>query len=120
LIEVYRVRRRFGWDGWEFAPAQCTDDCKQDTACEAIGCTQQPGTDCACKDTICRCTCGVAGDRFGGEFWFVNAGDVRKEFILGRRLAVYDAGIESAEVLLKAYPDQYEKLLAERKDLIPA
>ena len=102
--EIYRVRKRFGWDGWEFAPAGCDADCKGDChRNEDLDCTKQPGSGCVCSESICRCACGVAERIFGGDIWVVSAGDQNsnKMSVLERRFATGDASLPSAADYLK-------------------
>ena len=104
--ESYRVMERFNWDGWELAPNQC----QCGLTC-SNKCTGKAGSDCKCKDTSCRCACGVPKDRWGGDIWLVRPRHPRKEFMLeglGRK-AVGDVTIPPLTQLLKH--KEYRKLL---------
>jgi len=108
--EAYRVRKRFQWRGWEFAPpGDC--DCGRSVEPPAKPgdepvqtcphCTGQVGTGCGCRHTICRCACGIPATTFGGDIWLVEAGHERKAMLLLHRFAIGDASIPPVDELLK-------------------
>lgn len=102
--ELYRVRKRFGWDGWEYAPVACTQDCVSEChSNDELGCTKVAGKGCVCSESICRCACGVPERIWGGDTWAVIAGDqnTNKLSLLARRFATGDASLPSADEWLK-------------------
>lgn len=107
-MEVYRVRRNFSWDGWVLAPkgpdGECYCDCGPERRCKGL-----VATGCVCHDTSCHCDCGIREDQYGGDVWIVDDGHDRKEFILNRRFAIYDAGLPAVDEMLKE--DEYKRLL---------
>lgn len=115
MYEAYRVRRRFQWRGWEYAPGgQCECSKQVDNegkgSCEAFGCTGEVGTGCeACYMDRCRCACNIPPERYGGEIWIVESGNPRKEMILRQRFAVGDVSIPPVDELLK--DEKYSRLL---------
>jgi len=109
--EAYRVRKRFGWGGWEFAPAgdcQCSQEAN--SPCQESGCAGQVGTGCkACPPEVCRCACNIPIERYGGDVWIVQAGHPRKDIMLANRFAVGDASLPPVEELLKQI--EFQRLL---------
>lgn len=93
-----RVLRPFTWMGWNFAPKDgCRCTCSKErlvtvrvpkynragalisiaTEPQMIpgpvsNCTHQPGTACACNETVCDCPCGMPVNNFGGDVWVVD------------------------------------------------
>jgi len=108
-MEAYRVRKNFQWDGWIFAPKGPSGECKCPCVQEDIGCVGLVGQDCMCKDTACHCDCGIPSESYGGDVWFVDPGNPRKETMLEHRFATYDAGLPSVDTLLK--DEEYKRLL---------
>ena len=102
--EAYRVRRRFNWRGWIFAPdigqCQCHDEGKE--GCNAFrGCMGVTASSCGCKGSVCRCDCGIPRERYAGDIWLVEDGHPRKAAMLSSRFAVYDATLASVDTLLQ-------------------
>jgi hypothetical protein len=89
MYEVYRVRRMFGWDGWQYSRRGAC-------GCGCSNCTGENGTGCkVCGGSICHCEggCYIPAERFAGDVWLVPAGHPRKEIMLAQRLVVPDASI---------------------------
>ena len=108
-FEAYKVRRHFGWGGWEFAPqGECHCPCYADKG--TSNCTGVTGSSCECKDTACHCQCGIPAGRYAGDIWFVEErGVVAKDMMLAHRYAVSDPSLEPADVLLQK--EEYKRLL---------
>jgi len=106
MYEAYRVMKRFGWKGWELAPAKCTCDCRS----KGGACTGTVGSDCPCSGTVCRCACGIDPAHYGGDIWIVESGHPRKDIMLMNRFCIGDASIPPVEELLAQ--DQYKRLLS--------
>ncbi len=103
MYEVYRVRKRFQWRGWEYAP-------KGACSCGCEGCTGQVGSGCmACPSDACRCDCNIPPERYGGDIWIIEAGHPRKDIMLRHRFGIGDGSL-NAEELLKQ--DEYKRLLS--------
>lgn len=116
MYEAYRVRRRFQWRGWEYAPSgpcQCSQEENAEGRgdCKDLGCTGEVGTGCkACYMERCRCACNIPVERYGGDVWIVEEGHPRKDMILGQRLAIKDVTLSPADELVKE--EQYSRLLS--------
>lgn len=102
MFEAYRVKRKFQWDGWIYAPhvnrgipGRCNCDCADHSPC-----TSQVGTGCGCAGTICHCDCGIPAHLYAGDIWIVMAGHPRKENMLLIRMAVPDPSIPHIDELL--------------------
>ena len=103
--EAYRVRKRFNWRGWIFAPhdndGQCQCGHEGVQGCNAFHqCMGRIASSCGCKSSICRCDCGIPRERYGGDIWLVEEGHPRKAAMLASRFAVYDSGISPVDNLL--------------------
>lgn len=100
--EAYRVRRRFGWGGWEYGPKEkgCSCGCEECTGAAGIGCE-------SCSP---ECICNIPPERYGGDIWIVEAGRPNKESLLERHFATGDASIPAVDELLKN--EQYSRLLS--------
>lgn len=113
--EAYRVRRRFGWRGWQLAPVgACTCQCRQsgDERCNVVA-----ASGCVCEDAA-TCACGIPAREYAGDIWIVEAGHPRKDIMLANRFAVGDASIPAVDVLLQE--ERYSRMVlapheAERK-----
>lgn len=102
MYEAYRVRKKFSWRGWVYAPnvgaCQCHDEGPQ--GCNAYGaCTGVVGSSCGCKNSVCRCDCGIERERYAGDVWLVEAGHPRKDTMLAHRFVTYDAALPSGDEL---------------------
>lgn len=106
-MEAYRVRKNFQWDGWVFAPKGPDGTCKCGCSPD-IGCKGMVGSGCRCADTACHCDCGIRPDSYGGDVWFIDEGNPRKEIMLDHRFATYDASLPSVETLKTQ--KEYKKL----------
>ena len=104
MYTTYRVRKRFQWGGWEYAPRGGCD-------CGCEGCTGQVGTGCQCRETICRCACGIPAETYAGDIWIVQAGHPRLEVMMANRFASGDASIPPVDELLKE--ERFKRLLSE-------
>jgi len=112
-MEAYRVRKNFQWDGWVFAPqgqdGECKCGCGPERDCKGL-----VGKGCICHDTACHCDCGIREDQYGGDVWFVNDGNERKDVMLAHRFATYDAGLpDTVDEMLKQ--DEYKRLFLNLK-----
>lgn len=131
MYEAYRVRRRFGWNGWQFSASgacECSkvlgsnqvltraDEMGQPgrtgkfdlNPCQDLAiCTGFTATACQCSDNgYCGMgsgggACGIKSYTYGGDIWLVRELDARKEHILQRRFAIYDPTIPTGDELLK-------------------
>lgn len=114
-MEAYRVRKNFQWDGWIYAPqGGCKCGCDE---LDGSGCTGVVGTGCNCHDT-CHCDCGIRANLYGGDVWFVDEGNPRKEMMLAHRFATYDSSLPPTDSLLEQ--DEYKKLLSTPPSIKPA
>ena len=97
--QAYRVRKNFGWNGWQYAPGpECACQCSDSPE---FGCSGRTATSCKCKGTSCHCHCGLSPETYGGDIWFALEGDTRLEMMMRSRQAVPDASLPSADELLK-------------------
>ncbi len=117
MYEAYRVRKVFGWSGWMYAPNKggaCECDCAtpkaqgRDEQGKEIPdqsrnpqCLARVASTCSCKDSICRCSCGIEQGRYAGDIWIVEAGHPRKDMMLFTRKASSDASIQPIDDLLE-------------------
>lgn len=128
--EVYRVRRKFQYSGFVYAPVgpcECSrypgssiradrlgsngkaEDSVQDSnIChDTKVCRGSSAQACTCPDSgYCGMgggygACGIKPWQYGGDIWLVQAGDPRKLHILARRFVIYDPTLPAAEELLK-------------------
>ena len=115
-METFRVRRKFNWRGWSYAPAgpACACECPKDTS----SCSGKVATNCGCKGTICNCSCGIPRDMYAGDIWFVEDNHPRKETMIDRRFVTYDSGIPPVDELV-AKP-QFKRLLGRPKEPVSA
>ena len=104
---AYRVRRRFQWNGWEFAPPDACK-CERDSCRQ---CTQQVGSGCGvCKGSTCHCPCSIPAWRYGGDVWLVEERHPRLDVMMGNRFAVDDTALPPADKLLEE--EKYSRLLS--------
>lgn len=96
MFEAYRVLKQFQWRGWQFAPRP-NNPCE----CGCEKCTGIVGSTCDCKESICRCACGISQALYGGDIWIVEAGHPRKEIMLIHRYVGGDGSLPPVEDLLK-------------------
>lgn len=131
--EAYRVKKRFQWRGWEFAPpgkCECStqmhaaarvDDrgkLVDGNACIENGCTGKVGTGCkACPPEACRCACNIPKETYAGDTWIVEDGHPRKEHMLLNRFAVYDDSLDPVEELMKQ--EKFSQLVNEPETRVP-
>lgn len=129
MYEVYRVRRSFQWNVWQFAPpGRCacslvqgstelstrvvngvaTEGMYDKNPCQDTGeCTGMNATACGCGDNgYCGYSggggaCGIKPHNYGGDIWIVNAGDPRKEYVITRRRVIYDPSLPDVDQLIK-------------------
>ncbi len=127
MYESYRVRRRFQWRGWELAPKNsCDCGCGHEIADEdghlILGpiptCTGETAVGCQCRETICRCTCGIPRATYGGDIWIVEAGHPRKDMMLGQRFALGDASLPTVDEFLEK--EEYQRLLSPPMESVKA
>lgn len=106
-MEAYRVTKSFQWDGWFFAPnTECRCPCRQYPGDACLG---HNAAGCKCHDTSCHCDCGIPPKQYGGDIWLVQPGNPRKESMLMRRYAVYDASLPPISEIMNQ--EKYQKLL---------
>lgn len=114
-FEVYRVNRRFVWDGWQFAPKAGTHqqdfEVLKEPRAKTTGSSSYPrdaahfmkGQGCwderACDPSV-----------YGGDIWVVAENHPHKAAILSRKKAVYYNGQTSVDDLLS--DDKYKRLLS--------
>ena len=106
--EVYRVRKRFDWRGWQYGPSpgRCGCDC----FVKGTHCTGQVGSGCEqCAPSSCQCSCGIPVDRYAGDIWIVEERHPRKDLMLLRRFASGDGSLPSIDDLLEQ--EEYSRLL---------
>ena len=115
-FEVYRVNRRFVWDGWQFAPKAGVHNQtfeilpgKKNRPHESAHFMKGQG----CWDER---SCDPA--LYAGDIWIVEENHPRKAAILGRNKAVYDSGLTPADELLK--DEKYKRLLSPPKQVVRA
>lgn len=104
-LSVWRVRRAFGWDGWQYNPRTSIAD--ESCICVHNHCPRRFVGD-GCR---CRCDCGCTGpDGFGraGNIFVAPEGHPRLEMMLASRAVVYDATLDRDQIL--AQP-QYKRLV---------
>ena len=118
-FEVYRVNRRFVWDGWQFAPKAGSHGQTFDVLTEPRGSGQAAKgarasypRDAAdwMKSQGCWDERSCNPEFYGGDLWIVEENHPRKAAILARNKAVYYNGQESIPELLE--DDKYKRLLA--------
>jgi hypothetical protein len=97
MFEVYRVLRKFHWNGYIYGPeGLCTcieDECQQCSHTNGTGCT-------VCVTSRCDCLCTIHPETFGGDVWVVEAGHPRKSAIITSRFVIGDASVPDIEILL--------------------
>lgn len=77
-----------------------------------MSCCHEVGSGCVCRQTICRCSCGILPEQYGGDIWLVEDRHPRKEIMLAHRFAIGDSSIPSVDELLRE--EKYKALLAPR------
>lgn len=105
MLEVYRVKRRFQWDGKTYAPnpangIDCDSRLRRDKDDNPIG--GMVGTGCNVKNCplFKRCDIAITRKNYGGDVWIVESGHPRKESIISSRFVVGDASLPSADDIL--------------------
>lgn len=124
--EAYRVLQKFGWRGWVFAPSgECQCGCRpqvgdgdphhggQPARGGGVPCCGEVGSGCVCRHTICRCSCGILPEQYGGDIWLVEDNHPRKGTMLGYRFVIGDASIPPIDELLS--DEKYKRLLSPRR-----
>lgn len=122
-FEVYRVNRRFVWDGWQFAPRAGAND-RDDL--EVLEMPRQRGPvatyprDAAhfMKGQGCWDERSCDPEFYAGDLWIVEENHPRKAAILSRNKAVYYNGQLTVEELLD--DDKYKRLLSPPKQMVGA
>jgi hypothetical protein len=101
--EVYRVRKRFQWDGWLLAPKASGSNPDLDAIWDGL----KSDTSLTAKDRADRMRqAGCMDERacnpaiYGGDVWLVQDNHPRKAQTINRRFAIYDASLPSADELL--------------------
>ena len=108
--ERFRVLRAFDWQGWAYAPdGQGSCDCQGYLCGLGSQCKGEAGSGCECKNRACRCTCGIARERYAGNIWVVEDGHPRKAGMLTGRFACGDSAMPSIEDLLQ--DETYSRLV---------
>lgn len=114
MYEAYRVRKQFGWNGWQFAPdpgKPCPCRAELEICSKSDDeCTGRPGAGCGC-DAACRCVCKIERQVFGGGIWIVEERHPRKEMMLASRQAIPDPSLPPIDEILKH--KRYKRLLRE-------
>ena len=90
MFVAYRVRRPFGWDGWQFKPGRSLDThcvCAHRNYADV-----RPG-ECRCNDPR------FTEENFAGDILIVSEGHPRTELLLSTRCVVYDATLDADELL---------------------
>lgn len=128
MYEAYRVRRQFQFTGWIFSPPECICACGDHVNQMDVrgipelrpgpvpDCKRQAGESCRCRETSCRCACGILKWQYGGDVWLVMAGHFNKPHILARRFATYDAALPSGDDLVKE--PAFARLLQPPRELV--
>lgn len=118
-FEVYRVNRRFVWDGWQFAPRAGSHGQTFEVLPEPRGVSAAANRARASyprdaadymKSQGCWDERSCNPEFYGGGLWFVEENHPRKAAILARNKAVYYPGQERVEDLLK--DEKYKRLLS--------
>lgn len=116
MYEVYRVRKPFMWNGYQYTPDKpCKCNCStiNEKTRQMIQCTSVYASECQpCRDIYCKCQCTITTELHAGSIWIVEAGHPRKEIMLDKRMGYFamgDASLPSSEELLKS--DKYSRLL---------
>jgi hypothetical protein len=130
MFESYKVRRKFQWNGFVYAPpgqCECSTDPGSNVVSKRTGsnkssvtgrfdgntcyqnttvCKGRTATDCKCSDNgYCGMNggfgaCGIAPYMYGGNIWLAREGDPRKEHILSRRFVTYDPTLPNGDDLV--------------------
>lgn len=105
--EVYRVNRRFVWNGWQFAPKAFTQVATFETPANHLTAKQ---TAEAFKRQGCwdERSCNPA--LYAGDIWIVEENHPNKAMMLGRNKAVYDTTI-SGDPNALAELDEFKRFL---------
>ncbi len=122
-FEAYRVRKTFGWNGWQFSPGPRKEcNCRRGIEmCHANNdeCGGAPGMSCAaCTNTACKCSCMIKKEVYAGDIWIVQEGHPRKEIMLEHHHAVYDSGLPAIEEIMKH--KRYRRLKKSPKEAVAA
>ena len=120
-FEVYRVNRRFVWDGWQFAPPSGTHGQEFQTlpvpparVKAAVASYPRDNADHH-KSQGCWDERSCTPEFYGGHIWIVEENHPRKAAILSRNKATYDSGLPLVDDLLK--DEKYKRLLSPPKEL---
>jgi hypothetical protein len=118
-FEVYRVNRRFVWDGWQFAPEAGAHGQRFETLPEprksakvAVASYPKDNADFH-KQQGCWDERGCNPEFYAGNIWIVEENHPRKAALLARNKATYDSGLPRVDDLLK--DAKYKRLLSPPK-----
>lgn len=113
-FEVYRVNRRFVWDGWQFAPKagrhQQNFEVLQEPRARAALVTYPRDAAHHMKGQGCWDERSCNPELYAGDIWIVEENHPRKAAILGRNKATYDSGLPRFDELLK--DEKFKRLLS--------
>lgn len=106
--EVYRVNRRFVWDGWQFAPKagmhnQTGFETLPEPAARNKAEVASYPRDAAhfMKQQGCWDERSCDPEFYAGDIWIVEENHPRKAAILSRNKAVYDSGLPPVDKILE-------------------
>ena len=91
MYAVYRVRRPFGWDGWQYSPKVTIEN--EQCVCVHSRSPNRPYSD-ACMCMRVRTPGNTAGDIF-----VVQEGHPRLNMLLASKCVVYDATLDRESIL---------------------
>ena len=122
--EVYRVNRRFVWDGWQFAPKAGMhnqsgfEKLPEPQARSRAAATYPRDAAHFMKQQGCWDERSCDPDFYAGDLWIVEENHPRKAAILSRNKAVYYTGQAVVDELLK--DEKYKRLLQPPQQMQPA
>lgn len=143
MLKVFRVRRKFQFRGWVYAPTgrcMCPPECGRfddipgTDRQEFTPCSGQTATGCQCSDQkYCRApglgACGIKPWQYGGDKFIIQEGDPYIEGFIRQRYIVSDSAMPSYDEMVAEY-SSYSKLidtepfegqiLFANKELVPA
>lgn len=124
-FEVYRVNRRFVWDGWQFAPKAGMHNQEFDALIKPNNLKTALASyprDAAhfMKGQGCWDERACDPEFYGGDIWIVEENHPRKASILGRNKAIYDSGLRlvPVEELLEDETLDLKRLLSPPKSMV--
>lgn len=95
-FQAFRVRRKFGWNGWIYIPEP-----DRPCDCGCPDCTDGRASGCIVCAVGCHCICEEKPKTCAGDIWIVEESHPRLEAMLSSRFAIYDSSIPPVEDLLK-------------------